>query len=357
MGYNDYKIFQAKIVSKDPITPRQYSVVHIPEGYLLSKVQMPNALKDQSAPLVGSIVLVAQLGVYQAYIVSVLREPFDVLTSRNQFRGLIPSTGDVNADITAGANPIQDGEIFMEATGPLSPTGQVTPGFGASLYLGNNGSAQIQSGSMGERLVIGGTGSDNDHEVVLSADNGYFESNPDALTYTQSTFNFDSFNTVQVANQIANPINDDVITISELNMDALGNTILRNTIYGTGTTLNSISLSDAGKITISSYLAGTPKATIEVASAGTVNINSGLFGAARANDLTISNLSTDPVYWVFVNAIQAFFIAISAFQGNTPVLQSQLGALGTAFLAQSPIPPPSMTSRISTASKTVVIGG
>src|SRR5579863_1113959 len=130
MAANDYKLFQAQILSKDPSAPRQYTVVQIPDGFKLTGVQLPNALKDQSAPLIGSIVLVAQIDTYRSYIVLVIREPFSVLSANNQFRGFIPSTGNVSQDIATGANPIQDGEIFMEATGPASPTGEVIPGFG-----------------------------------------------------------------------------------------------------------------------------------------------------------------------------------------------------------------------------------
>jgi hypothetical protein len=86
-------------------------------------------------------------------------------------------------------------------------------------------------------------------------------------------------------------------------------------------------------------------------------MNNGVNGVARLNDLAISTATSDPQYWLFINAIQGFFTAISAFAGGSPVVQSQLGALGIAFLAQSPIAPPSATSRISTASLTVKAGG
>src|SRR5579863_10694399 len=107
-----YRIFQAQILAKDPTTPRQYSVVEIPNGQKLVGVQLGNALKDQSAPLLGSIVLVIQLDAYRSYILMVIREPFSVLTSNNQYRGFIPSTGNASQDVLIGANPIQDGEIF-----------------------------------------------------------------------------------------------------------------------------------------------------------------------------------------------------------------------------------------------------
>src|SRR5271154_1171815 len=96
---SDYRIFQAQILAKDPTTPRQYSVVQIPNGQKLVGVQLSNALKDQSAPLLGSLVLVLQLDSFNSYILMVLREPFSFLTSNQQYRGFIPSVGDVGQDI------------------------------------------------------------------------------------------------------------------------------------------------------------------------------------------------------------------------------------------------------------------
>lgn len=354
---SSYKIFQAQILSKDPITPRQYTVVQIPDGYKMVGVQLPNALKDQSAPLLGSIVLVLQLDSYRSYIISVLREPFEFLSVNQQYRGFIPSTGNSSQDIALGTNPIQDGEIFMEATGPTSPTGQGIPGFGAHLYLGNNGSAQIESGTTAERLVIGGTGSDDDHEVVLSADNGFVESNPNELTQIQSTYNWDSLNNIEFGNVLTNPSTIVTIPVAEMTIDALGNIELFNTAVGTGLKLASLIMDATGGVSISSGISGVPKATLSLEPTGQINLNSGVNGVARLQDLTISSSSIDVPYWLFINAIQSFFTALSGFQGGSAVLQSQLGALGLAFLAQSPIAPPSLTSKISTASLTVKAGG
>jgi len=355
---SDYRIFQAQILSKDPVIPRQYSVVEIPNGQKLVGVQLPNALKDQSAPLLGSLVLVLQLDAYRSYILMVLREPFEFLSTNNQYRGFIPSVGNASQDIHNHANPIQDGEIYMEATGPSSPTGQGIPGFGAHLYLGNNGTAQIESGSTGERLVIGGTGSDDDHEVILSADNGYIESNPNEVTQIQSTYNWDSLNNIEFGNVITNPATTVTIPLAEMTIDSLGNIELFNTAIGTGLKLASLTMDATGGVSISSGIAGVPKATIALEPIGTVRLNAatGTMGVARLNDLTISNTSTDPIYWLFINAIQGFFTALSGFQGGSPVLHSELGALAAAFLVQSPIAPPSLTSKISTASLSVTAG-
>ena len=185
-----YKIFQAQILSKDPKNPRQYICVQIPNGQKLVGVQLLNALKDQSSPLINSLVIVLQLDSYTSYILAVLREPFEFLTANQQYAGFIPSTGDPTLDIANHSNAILDGEIFMESTGPLSPTGQAIPGFGAQFKLGNNGVAQLTAGSMSEKLIVGGTAADDDHEVILTGNNGYFESQPTPVLNTQSSFNF-----------------------------------------------------------------------------------------------------------------------------------------------------------------------
>jgi hypothetical protein len=359
---NSYRIFQAQILAKDPTTPRQYSVIEIPNGQKLVGVQLGNALKDQSAPLLGSLVLVLQLDMYQSYILMIIREPFAFVTANNQFRGAIPSTGNVGQDILNGANPIQDGEIFMEATGPSSPTGESTPGFGAHLYLGNNGVAQIESGSMGERLIIGGEGTADDHEVILSADNGYFESNT-GTDNIQSTFNYTTNSLtgltegLQIATQINIPTTDVGIPIAQLTMDTIGNISLNNTVFGTGAPLAFLTMDPVGDITLHGTtvsIQGTVDLSLQ---APVISLNGGTGqGVARLGDLAISNSTIDPVYWQFITAIQAFFTSIAPLTGGGPVTQSQLGALGLAFLAQSPIAPPSLTSKISTASVTVTAG-
>ena len=357
LNMSDYRIFQAQILSKSPTTPRAYTVVQIPDGQKLVNVQLPNALKDQSAPLINSFVIVLQLDAYTAYILSVLREPFEFLTANQQYRGFIPSTGNATADLNNQSNPIQDGEIFMEATGPTSPTGQGIPGFGAHLFLGNNGCAQIESGATSERLVIGGTGSDDDHEVILSADFGYIESNPNEVTQIQSTYNWDSLNNIEFGNVITNPATTVTIPLAEMTIDALGNIELFNTGIGTGLKAASLTMDATGGVSISSGIAGVPKATVELFPIGIVNINSGSLAAARITDTVTSSNVTDPIYWLFINAIQGFFTALSGFQGGSPVVQSQLGALGAAFLIQSPIAPSSLTSKISSGSKSVLVGG
>jgi hypothetical protein len=362
-----YRIFQAQILAKDPVTPRQYSVVEIPNGQKLVGVQLGNALKDQSAPLLGSIVLVLQLDAFRSYILMVLREPYIFLTSNSQYAGFIPSTGDSTLDIHTGSNAILDGEIFMESTGPLSPTGQAIPGFGAQFKLGNNGVAQLTAGSMSEKLIVGGTAADDDHEVILTGKNGYFESQPTPVLNTQSSFNFTTNlltglnEGLSVATQYVIPTGlPNVVPplpICELSMDPLGMLSLGNYVVGTDVPICSLTMFPTGVISLQSIGAGgIPGISIEGAT-GVTSINLGTLGAARITDTVTSAPVVDPVYWKFINAIQGFFTALSGFQGGSPVLHSELGALAAAFLVQSPIAPPSLTSKITTGSKTVLVGG
>lgn len=351
------KLLQAQLLAKDLKNPRSYSAVEIPSGRKLVGVQMPNALKDQSAPLLNSIVLIVQLDSFNSYILSVLREPFSFISTNDQYRGFIPSTGNISQDIAIGANPIADGEIFMEATGPGAPElGQSIPLFGAHLYLGNNGVAQIESGTMSERLIIGGQGTSDDHEVILSADNGFVESNPNNVTFVQSTYNWDSLNNIEFGNVLTTPGVALTIPVAELTIDTLGNIELFNTTFGSGLKAGALVIDQTGGVTLSSGASGVPTATLSLTPNGIINMNNGTNGVARRNDLAVSSTTVDPQFWLFINAIQGFFTALSAFQGGSPVTQSQLGSLGLAFLAQSPVAPPSATSRISTSSLTVKAG-
>jgi len=360
---SEYKLFQAKVLNKDDKNPRQYTVAHIPDAYKVVNVQLPNTFKDQSTPLIGSIVLVVQLDSYQSYIISILREPGTFLSSNSQYAGGVPSTGDVSEDIKNGSNSIAPGEILLESAGPPSPTGQLIPGFGAHLYLGNNGVAKITDGNMGEQLIIGGTTSDDQHQVILTGTNGYFESTP-TLLGTQSSFSFTRNAAtgidegLSIATQLTLPVGPrhllPSLPICELKMTPLGYLSLSNYIVGTAVPNCSLTMLPGGICSL--QVLGPSIADISLYGTGQININAGTLAAARLTDSTTSALAVDPVYWLFINAIQGFFTALSGFQGGSPVVQSQLGALGAAFLVQSPIAPPSLTSKISTGSTTVMIG-
>jgi hypothetical protein len=359
---NTYRIFQAQLLAKDPSIPRAYSVVQIPNGQKLVRVQLGNALKDQSAPLLGSIVLVLQLDSYSSYILMVLREPFSFLTTNNQYRGFIPSTGNASEDIAIGANPVQDGEIFMEATGPGSPgVGQSVPGFGAHLYLGNSGVAQIESGSMSERLIIGGEGSSDDHEVILSADNGYFESNT-GTDSIQSTFNYSTNSAtglaegLQVATQISVPGVDVDIPICQLTMDTIGNISLNNTIVGTGVPLAYLTMDPIGAVVLHGSTVSIQGTTTISLQAAAISLNGGTGkGVARLGDLTIANPTTDPAFWTFWLNQEAIFTALPAATdpGTTLALAN---ALKAALIALTATFPQSITGKIETSSLTVTAG-
>jgi hypothetical protein len=110
-------------------------------------------------------------------------------------------------------------------------------------------------------------------------------------------------------------------------------------------------------VTLRNTTLGVDKGSVKINIAGNVTLNNGTLAAARITDSVISNISIDPLYWTMINALQAFFTALSAFQGGSPVVQSQLGVLGTAFLAQVPTAPSSLTGKISSGSSSVFIGG
>lgn len=350
-----YRIFQGQILAKDPKTPRAYSVVEIPNGQKMVGVQLSNALKDQSAPLLGSVVIVLQLDAFSSYILMVLREPFSFLSTNNQYRGFIPSTGDAGQDIAIGANPIQDGEIFMEATGPTSPTGQSIPGFGAHLYLGNNGVAQIESGSMGEKLVIGGESTSDDHEVILSADNGFVEGNPNDITQIQSTYNWDDLNNIQFGNVISTPGTALNIPVATMTIDTLGNISLFNTTFGTGLKAGALVIDATGGVTLTSGANGVARATISMLPVGTINLNGGTLGAARLTDTTVANPTTDPAFWEFWLQQQAIFTALPAATdpGTTEALAN---ALKAALIVLTSAFPQSITGKITTSSASILVG-
>lgn len=361
-----YRIFQAKILSKDPITPRAYTVVEIPNGQKLVGVQLGNSYRDQTTPLLGSIVLVIQLDAYRSYILMVLREPYDFLTSNDQYAGFIPTSGDATVDIKAGSNALLDGEIQMESTGPVSPTGQLIPGFGAKLFLGNNGVARLDAGSMSEHLIVGGTTADDDHEVFLVGNNGYFESNPTPSLNTQSSFSFTTdattgFNEgLSVATQYVIPTGLPGVVpplpICELSMDPIGNLSLGNFVVGTAIPVCSLTMDPVGSISLQTIGTGGVASISLTGTTGQVNINNGTFGVARLNDTTLANPTTDPLYWEFWLQQLAIFTAlpVATDPGTTTALAN---ALKAAMIVLLQMYPQSITGKISTASVSVKAGG
>src|SRR5258708_3716068 len=199
----------------------------------------------------------------------------------------------------------------MEATGPGAPgIGQNIPGFGAHLYLGNSGVAQIESGSMSEKLIIGGQGTADDHEVILSADNGFVESNPNEITQIQSTYNWDSLNNIEFGNVLTNPANSLTIPIATMTIDVLGNIELFNTTVPTGLKAASLVMDATGGLSLSSGTSGVPAATISMNPAGIINMNSGTLGAARLTDTVVANPLSDPAFYAFWVQQEAIFTAL-----------------------------------------------
>jgi len=361
-----YQIFQGKLFAKES-TPRTYTVIAIPDGQKLVGVQLSSALKDQTPPLVGSMVLVIQLDAYRSYILMVLREPLDFLTSNEQYPGSIPTNiNNYKESFQAHSNALLDGEIRMESTGPAAPTGQLIPGFGASLYLGNNGVAKLEAGSMSEHLIIGGTSSDDDHEVLLVGNNGYFESNPTPVLNTQSTFNFTTDpltglnEGLSVATQYVIPTGLPGVVpplpICELSMDTIGNLSLGNFGVGTGIPLSSLTMDPLGNTTLQSLGTGGVASITLTGLTGEVNLNNGIFGVARLNDTTLADPTTDPAYWEFWLQQSIIFAGLppATDPGTTLALANALKAALVVLLQTIP---QSITGRISTASVSVKAGG
>jgi len=368
-----YTIYQGKLLNHDSHNPRIWSVLQYPDHYVMTNVRLPHLLQSQGIPQKGSIVLIASEGPYKAYVIAVLRDPLEFVSTNADLMGADPKS-------TAQAQP---GEIFLESRG--DPTANF-PGFGSTLHLANDGTINLWDGKRKECLLIGGSDDDDDGEVILRGDKGFFESNVTPVTNVQSAFRFDDTNTLQVVNNVVTLPSTGVpieVTTAELKIDTLGHIQLRNTTLGT--TKDLLDFDVTGKLTLKNQFGTyeisasggiTEQATLSLSlSAGstmslsstgnmtltgsTINLNSGTFGIARLNDLTISNTSTDPIFWLMPPALSVFMTAIAAMVGGggNPVTMSALGALGATFVATVPIAPVSITGKISTSSTTVKAGG
>ena len=202
---------------------------------------------------------------------------------------------------------------------------------------------------MGERLLIGGEGSSDDHEVVLSADNGFIESNPNEITQIQSTLNWDNINNLQLGNVLANPSTNITVPISELTMDTLGSIVLRNTTSGIDKAFLKIdTTSDIQLANTTSQLHFDPLGNISM-DGTTINLNNGIEPVARVNDSTFSNLVQDPEFWQFIQILFVTFnshVHVSAAPGQptsppiTPLISF----------------PTQLTGIISSGSPTVKVG-
>lgn len=339
-----YEITQG--ILGDETETRVYNVTQVPENILLSNVRLPQTLAFQTKPLKGSTVMVASADAYKSYIIAVIREPLSFVGENAFVRGFEKGF-------------IQPGEIFCESRGdPESPI----PGTGASLFLGNSGSAFLCSGKRKEFLTIGGAIDDSDGEVILQGDNGYFKSNVNHITSMQSSVDFDNFQNLHIGNSIVTPGATDFTTVvmNELTMDTLGNIELRNATAGvTNTSLNMDSLGNVtlentlGSVTID--LAGNViiknnTGSMKVNVAGQVILNNGTLGVARLTDTTLSNISTDPAFWTWWLLLPSLISALP----TTPLDGGATLKAGLATLFGTY--PTMQTARISGASATVRAG-
>jgi hypothetical protein len=326
-----YELHQGTIQREIPDVPRTYDVLQLPEHYVVTNVRLAQSMMNQSKPQQGATVLFATEDFYKAYIIAVLREPIVYL------QGTPTQVGDLRGNAPDFIGEIQSGEIYLESTGDPS---YGAPGTGSSLYLANSGIVQLCSGKRKETLILGGT-TDDDAEVILQGDNGFFQGNITSTTMVQSQYTFDDLNNLAFGNYfVPTPVSMDAngfivqVPIAEMTIDGLGNIALKNK-------LSSLKFDVLGNISLS----GT-----------TINFNNGVNGVARLTDTVVSNGFTDIQFWQFMQALQIFFTVMAGYNGGSPVVQSQLGALAQQVLALTPQWPTSVTSKITTSSKTVFCG-
>lgn len=323
------------------------NVLQIPDNYLFTDVRLPGTLQNQTKPLEGSVVLLATEDGYKAYIICVLRDPIDFLNKE----------GGLRAGGVTTRNLLQPGELFFESRGdPTSPL----PGTGATLYLSNAGTINLHSGQRQEFVTIGGRVDDEDHEIVLQADNGILQSNISPITNIRSTINFDDLNNIQIGNNFVVSTSPVIVEqpVGELKIDTLGNILLRSATLGV--TQGKLSIDSLGDVVLSTVSpAGTLSIStlggnISIAStAGKVKLNGGLLptqGVARLNDLTTSNVTIDPVFWTFWSTLSGLIAAL-------PVTAGDGGAtFKTGLAALFATMPTAQTAKITSASTTVSAG-
>lgn len=377
----------------DDTSPRTCDVLQIPDNYVMSNVRLPHTLigAGQTKPLPQSLVLVVSMDDYKSFLLCVLRDPEDFLQLGEGVRGAFPDT----------ANFLQPGEIVLEAAGS-GDEDTVISGTGGSIFLGNDGTVNLRSGKLKESLVLGGTDDDNDGEVLLTGDNGYYESNINEITQVRSTYRFDSENNLTLGNMLVavTPVAEVETPISVLTMDTLGNIKLNNAVTGvdnavlqmdaTGqialkNTLGSLQISNLGAYTLTTPAASmslsntgafsltTPAASTSISNSGaisvsgatlsvsmsgsitqtgsTINLNSGSFGVARVNDTVTSNISTDPAFWAFWStiAVQIAALPTTPLDGGATLKAGLATLFGTM--------PQTIISKITTGSTTVKAGG
>lgn len=351
---------------------RTCDVLQMPDHFLYSEVRLPETLQNQTKPLVGSTVMLATEDGFKSYVIAVLREPLSLISKTDSLRG----------NTTLNKLQLQPGEIFLESRGPAeSPQ----PGAGATLFLGNDGTASIYSGKRKEYLILGGTDDDDDGEVLLVGDNGFYESNVNHLTSIQSVYRFDENNKLQMGNVFVvlpppTPITPPVeIPQAELTIDTLSNIVLRNTTAGVDKAY--LKIDTTGQIKIANLLASetfgvsgdisasagtsysltagstiTINASSSIALTGsTINLNSGTFGVARIQDTVTSDPTTDPAWW---SAWTTLFTSVSTLVPATSpaTAVAHTNALQVYLIAFASVTQ-QIISKITTGSSTVKAGG
>ncbi len=346
--------------------PRSCSVLQLPDNYLLTNVRLPHTLSSQFKPLPRSVVLVASEDSYKNYIVAVLRDPEKFLETGEGVRGSTAET----------ASFLQPGEIYIEAAGVSAPE-QGVSGTGGSLFMGNDGTVSLNSGKRKESIVLGGEDTDDDGEVIITADNGFFESNINPITQIRSTYRFDIDNNLVLGNFLTTvlpavpPLE---VPVSQLTMSTLGEIGIENNTVA-GTPVNKISMTPTGTLSLEALVDVTVEATSSIAldssanisidasanialqssanitlDSGIINLNSGTFGVARIQDTVTSNITSDPAWWAFWSTLSGLIAALP----TTPLdggatLKAGLSALFATI-------PVTIVSTITTGSATVKAG-
>jgi hypothetical protein len=354
-----YKLEQGIILKyvETGINSRTCDVLQLPDRFLMSNVRLPHNINWQTKPLVNSVVLVASMDDFKSVIICVLRDPEYFLELGEGIWGA--KTENVTA--------LEEGEIVLEAAGSGTANDTIS-GTGGALHLSNDGTINLRSGKLKEFLILGGTDDDNDGEVLLTGDNGFFESNIKAFTNTRSYYRFDNANTLQLGNEIAlvTDVSEVDTPISTLSMTALGkislqnytglipNTLLEMDIDGQITLQNNFSsetFSNTGAVALNGVSLSISMSSTITQTGSTINLNNGTFGVARVQDVVTSNMATDPTFWTFWSTISTQILALP----TTPLDGGATLKAGLATLFG--LMPPTILSKITTGSTTVKAGG
>lgn len=317
--------------------PRVCNVIQIPNNYLITGVRLPHVFSNQTRPLKGSLVLLFSQDSFQAYILAVIREPVQGFGGRE-----VEETFKSDSQMRGATNDLSPGEVFIQAIGSSNND----PTDNAYLYIGNNGSVELASGSQEECIIVGGETSDEeDHEIILRAANVFIESSVNQGLNLQSSFEFKDNNDIRVGNSTVTIIAGVKTEVpnAELTIDNLNNITLRNTVAGIDN--GKLAIDTSGGITLSN-----PIGSLKITSLGNVIMNNGVLGVARLTDLVTSDITTDPAWWTFWTNLSLLITAL-------PVTPLDGGAtFKTGLAALFAIIPLTTISRITSASSTVRAG-